>query len=68
MPCRSWVAVELLCFCEEAGLQQEAVALCTYLAGRDEPADTPTSPSDPLVEATLKRCKIRAFYVALRPS
>lgn len=55
MQSRSWVAVELLCFCEETGLQQEAVALCTYLAGRDQPEDSPASSSDPLVDATLTR-------------
>ncbi len=47
--------MELLCFCEETGRQQEAVALCTYLAGRDPAEDSPASSSDPLVEATLTR-------------
>lgn len=47
--------MELLCFCEEEGLQQEAVALCTYLAGREPPGGAPATSSDPLVEATLTR-------------
>ena len=56
MQCRSWLAVELLCFCEETGRQQEAVALCAYLAGMEPSQGSLAGSSDPLVEATLIRC------------
>ena len=56
MHCRSWLAVELLCFCEETGLQQEAVALCSFLAGVELSDASTAVSSNLLVEATLKRC------------
>lgn len=54
--CRSWLAVELLCFCEEQGLQQHAVALSSYLAGIEQSEGSPAVSSDPLLEETLMRC------------
>ena len=61
--CRAWLAVELLCHCEERGMQQEAVVLCAYLASRaQQPTDIPSASKDPLVEVILKRyaagCKV----------
>ena len=56
LSCRAWLAVELLCHCEERAVQQEAVAPCAYLASRvQQPSGVPSAYRDPLIEVILKR-------------